>query len=694
MRDLGFPQPSQYRRNPRYINRELSWLQFNSRVLAEAEREDNPLLERAKFLAIFESNLDEFFMVRVSGLFEQLETGFRETSFDGMTVQEQVSMIRDVTVRMRARANWIWEEDLQPALAKQGIRFVNIKKLKAKELEELDQRFDRDIFPLCTPLLLDPSVTFPFISNLSLNLAVQLKEENGSKLARVKIPPNIDRALSIPGRESEFVLLEEVIKRNLPHLFPGVGIGQTALFRVIRDADIEIREFEAADLIRAVEHGLRMRRFGDPVLLEHQSKLTNSAKRVLVDGLELDANMDTIDVEGLVGLGVLWELYKLDRPDLKYPTHRPFKVEDFDDSDTLLAECRKQDILFHHPFDSFDPIETFVESAVYDDNVVGIKQTLYRVGSQSPVVESLLKAAEAGKQVAVMVELKARFDESNNLVWSRALERAGVHVTYGTVDMKTHCKLCLIVRKEEDQVRLYAHIGTGNYNPITSRLYTDIGLLTTDTDICQDVSELFNYLTGYSKQLTYRRLLVAPLDMRERVIEKIERETKNAKAGKPARLIFKINSLVDPEVIDSLFSAAEAGVVVDLICRGICCLRPSYIEQSSNIKVVSIVGQFLEHSRIYYFENAGEPEVFIGSADLMPRNLDRRIEVLSPVSDPSHIEYLRDEVLEHCLKDNVNAWMMGSDDAYRRRANKGSKAPFAVQQYLMKKPAQALALPI
>lgn len=689
MQELGFPQPSQYRRDPKYINRELSWLQFNARVLAESEREDLPLLERAKFLAIFESNLDEFFMVRVSGLFEQLETGFSDTSFDGMTVQEQIAMIREVSLRLRARANLVWKDQLEPALAKEGIRFVPIETLTEKELNDLDLRFDRDIFPLCTPLLLEPAVTFPFISNLSLNVAVELVEGEDRKLARIKIPPNVARAVPIKGRESEFVLLEELIIRNLPHLFPGVEIGQTALFRVIRDADIEIREFEAADLIRAVEQSLRMRRFGDPVLLEHEAKMDEEWKGVLVDGLELDLESDTMSVDGLIGLQVLWELYKLDRPELKFPFHRPFNLEEFSDADKLLATIQRQDVLLHHPFDSFEPVENFVKSAVTDDNVVGIKQTLYRVGAKSPIVETLLKAAEAGKQVAVMVELKARFDESNNLIWSRALERAGVHVTYGSVDMKTHCKLCLLVRNEADKVRLYVHVGTGNYNPETARLYTDIGIFTSDTEICQDVSELFNYLTGYSKQVEYRQLLVAPLDLREKIIEKIARETSNAKAGKPARLIFKLNSVVDPEVIDALYRAADSGVKVDLICRGICCLRPGYIENSSNIQVVSIVGRFLEHSRIYYFQNDGKPEVYIGSADLMPRNLDRRIEVLAPVRDSSQIEYLLEHVLETCLRDNENAWGLGADDAYRRRKAGVSQGKVSVQEYLMEHPALA-----
>ncbi|MFM9873720.1 MAG: polyphosphate kinase 1 [Fimbriimonadaceae bacterium] len=648
----------------RYVNRESSWLQFNSRVLHEAMNKENLLLERVKFLAIFESNLDEFYMVRVSGLIEQEAAGMSKLTPDGLDASQQLVMIAAEVKPLRTKADKAWN-DLRLELDEAGIGLREISDLTTQECEELTQIFERDIFALLTPLMMAPTMTFPFISNRSLNLAVALGEDGSTQWARIKVPPVLARLIPIPGRANQFVLLETLIQENLSHMFPGVRIQGSYLFRVVRDADIEIRELEAADLIDAIEKTLRMRRFGDPVLLEVESAIPDAGRKLLMDNLELQEN-DTVVVDGLLGFDVMWELASLDLPEMKFAAFLPYRNERFCDSESLFAEVRDHDVLVHHPFDDFEPVQAFIRSAATDPRVIGIKQTLYRVGSESPVVESLLAASEAGKQVAVMVELKARFDESNNLVWSRVLERSGVHVTYGTVDMKVHCKLCLVVRKDEDGLRSYAHIGTGNYNPSTAKLYTDVGLFTSDPEICQDITELFNYLTGMSRQVKYRKLLVAPLDLREEIIDRIEREIDVFKSTGRGRIAFKLNSLVDTEVIDALYEASQAGIRVELLVRGICCLRPGVEGLSENISVVSVVGRFLEHSRVYYFENGGAEEAFIGSADMMRRNLDRRIEVLVPVSDLEQIAYLRDEVIGLALEDNQKAWRGMPDGTYER----------------------------
>lgn len=672
----------------RYINRELSWLEFNSRVLAEAENGENPLLERIKFLAIFESNLDEFYMVRVSGLIEQEASGYSERTPDGLTASEQLTAIVQAVRPMRARAARCWEEDLKPALHESGVETIGMGDLTGAERAVLDETFHREIFPLCTPLLLEPVINFPFISNRSLNLAVELADEGGARLARVKIPTVVPRAVAVPGRVATFVMLEDVIAAHLDSLFPGVSVAGSWLFRVVRDADIEIRELEAADLISAVEESLRLRRFGDPVMLEADAALPNEWLSVLTKGLKLDAD-DVFLVDGQLGMDYLWELAAVDRKDLKFPKHVPDRHERLQKADDLFAAIRDGDVLVHHPYDSFRAVERFVDSVASDPRVIGIKQTLYRVGSESPIVESLLAGAEAGKQVAVMVELKARFDESNNLVWSRALERAGVHVSYGMMDMKVHCKLCLVVRKDSDGIRSYVHIGTGNYNPSTARIYTDLGLFTCDEEIVADVTELFNYLTGFSKQANYRKLLVAPINLREGIIDLIEEEVASHRAKGGGHISFKLNSLVDPEVIDALYEASQAGVTVDLVVRGICCLRPGVAGLSENIRVVSVVGRFLEHSRIYCFGRGGSPVAYLGSADMMRRNLDRRIEVLAPVADEGMVAYLRDEVIGSSFRDSVKGWVCLPDGSYRRI--EGASA-FSSQDALMGRGSARLLL--
>lgn len=676
----------------RYLNREISWLQFNRRVLDEARNPNNPLLERAKFLAIFENNLDEFYMVRVSGFIEQFEAGILENTPDGLTPNEQLLMIADTAAPLRREAGRVFEEELRPELQRKGIQLREFEDLTEKQQADLGAYFEREVFPLCTPLILHPAPKAPFISNRSLNLAVELVDDVGEyRLARVKVPNILPRAVRIPGRRSDFVLMEDLIANHLERLFPGVQVLASHVFRVVRDADVEIRELEAADLIATIEQSLKLRRFGDPVLLEVAARTPSKVRRLLLQILELD-DEDMFQLEGLIGLEVLWEIARLDRPDLRFPPHHPHLAEAIATGPALFHTIAQRDVLLHHPYDSFRPVEEFVASAARQDAVIGVKQTLYRVGKESPIVEALLDAAEAGKQVAAMVELKARFDESNNLGWARALERAGVHVTYGFPEMKTHCKLCLVVRRERTGVRQYAHIGTGNYNPATARLYTDLGLFTCDPDITQDISELFNYLTGFSKQTSYRKLLVAPINLREGIVDRIERETEAHRRHGQGRILFKLNSLVDPEVIDALYEASQAGVSIDLIVRGICCLRPGVPGMSDNIRVVSIVGRFLEHSRVFYFANHGDPDVLIGSADLMRRNLDRRIEVLVPIESQELKRRVLEEVLLPCLKDNLQAWELEPDGQYRRRVP-GEDTPYSSQAGLMERPLSGLILP-
>ena len=500
------------------------------------------------------------------------------------------------------------------------------------------------------------------------------------------MPTVIPRFVPIHRRKHEFVLLEDIIAHNIQSLFPGMKIRGVWRFRVLRDADVEIRELEAADLLSSVEETIRLRRFGDPVLLEVSDEIPDRVRKTLMGCLLLDPT-DVFEVSGILGLEALWELNRLDVPGLRFPPLHPILPDGLASADLTFQAINKGEVFLHHPYASFRVIEDFVASAASDPNVIGIKQTLYRVGAESPIVESLLDAAEAGKQVAVMVELKARFDESNNLVWARALERAGVHVTYGFSELKTHCKLCLIVRRVDGQLKMCVHVGTGNYNPTTARLYTDFGLMTADPEITADVLDLFNYLTGFSKQETYRKLLVAPINLREQIIKKIQREIICHRATGKGRVILKLNALVDPEVIDALYEASSAGVKVDLIVRGICCLRAGVPGLSENITVVSVVGRFLEHSRACYFENAGKPELYLGSADLMRRNLDRRVEVLAPVENPELISHIRQQVLDLYLRDNVKAWKALPDGRYERDSLQKGQERFEVQTAFLSKPS-------
>ncbi len=669
----------------RYLNREVSWLNFNKRVLFQASCKDNPVLERLRFLAIFESNLDEFFMVRVSGLMEQQEAQLTELSPDGLTATEQIRLILAMAKQLRDEADGIWANSLLPAINKIGVRLLKPNQVPKQKGIELEKYFDKEVFPLCTPLALKPTNSFPFISNRSLNLAVELTGKRGDrKLARVKIPSVLPRVIWFGAKQNDCILIEDLIALHIGKLFPGIKVRGTHRFRVIRDADIEIQELEAADLISNIEQTIRLRRFGAPVLLECDSTMPKRIKSFLLKSLDLEKE-NSFEVNSVLGMDFCHELASIRRTQHKFQSFAPYISTNIEKSESLFKAISEGEVLVHHPYDSFQSVETFVESAANDKNVVGIKITLYRVGSESPIVESLLQAAEAGKQVAALVELKARFDESNNLVWARALERAGVHVTYGFRDMKTHCKLCLILRQEGSKLKRYAHVATGNYNPETAKQYTDLGLFTANEDVTQDMSELFNLLTGFSQQDRFRKLLFAPLNLREEIIERIRREITSRVSGNRSRIIFKLNSLVDPEVIDALYEASQSGVKIDLIVRGICCLRPGVKGLSENIRVKSIIGRFLEHSRIYYFENGSTPELFIGSADMMRRNLDRRIETLVPVESELQIDYLLNTVLRIYLEDNVKSWELKSNGSYQqvKSKNKGTDA----QQELLAHPA-------
>ncbi len=682
----------------RFFNREISWLDFNQRVLEEAEGEYHPLLERIKFLSIFHSNLDEFFMIRVSGLQEQVEAGVVEPSRDGLTPQEQLSIIRDRVLRLRRRAWSCFVQKLRPALAEAGIHVLEYGATEPSEREGLTQYFLQEVYPILTPLAVDPSHPFPFVSSLSVNLAVIVEGSDGrARFARVKIPGQLPRLIRTTPRtrgrsrrkdqQVRFVWLEDVVAAHLGELFRGMRVVSSYPFRVIRDADHEIREDEADDLLQSVESVLRRRRFGSVSQLELDASTPASVEDLLVSNLEMSPE-DCYRCEGALGLSDIMQLMDLDRPDLKDKPYRPRTPDRLTEDSNVFACVRQRDVLLHHPFDSFAPVITFVEDAVGDPSVQAIKQTIYRVGTDSPIVAALQAAGENGKQVAVIVELKARFDEENNIVWARALEKAGVHVVYSDVNLKVHCKLLMVVRREDGRTRRYVHLGTGNYNARTAQLYTDFGLFTCDDAIADDVSSLFNALTGYSEDLSFKKLLVSPHGIRRGLAERIAREIEWARKGEPARLIFKMNSLTDFDCSERLYEASQAGVKVDLIVRGSCCLVPGVAGMSENISVRSIVGRFLEHDRVYYFRNGGNEEVWLGSADLMPRNLDRRYEVLFPIEDEELRRWLVDVYLAVYLRDNCSARVLGSDGAYRR-LTPGEEPAVNAQEWLMTHPRKA-----
>jgi polyphosphate kinase len=653
-----------------FINRELSWLSFNQRVLAQAQDTSHPLLERVKFLGITGTNLDEFFMVRVATILKKFRAGIEEVSIDGLTTDQELATIRGRALAQMDEQTACWRESLRPLLAAEGIHFLEPADYTPAIDTWLAQYFKDHIFPVLTPLAFDPGHPFPYISNLSMNLAVRVRHAGRTKFARVKVPGMLPRFIELPANQSPqggvaYVFLEDVIRRNIQQLFPGTQVEGTHLFRIIRDTDMVIQEDEADDLLETVDRGLKQLRYGALSLLQVEADMPKRVLSILIENFEVDEDVVARSSDRF-GYGDWHTLNKLHRPALKYPTFTPRTLWAPDETDKVFDQIADQDFLVHHPFDSFTSVETFLRAAVEDPHVIAIKITLYRIGANSPLVDMLIAAAEQGKQVAVVVELKARFDERNNIAWATRLESAGIHVVYGLMNLKVHCKLCLVVRKETDGIHRYAHVATGNYNRVTTQVYTDLGLFTADEGVLDDITEVFNSLTGYSSKRSYNALLVAPIGLRQGVRALVEREIEHAKAGRPARMIIKNNAVADQGMIKTLYRASQAGVQVDMIVRGVCCLRPGIPGISDRIKVRSIVGQFLEHSRIYYFENGGAPEVYIGSADLMERNLDRRVEVLCPVTDPALGQLLRDAVLEVLLSDTDRAWELQTDGSYVR----------------------------
>ncbi|MBN2848495.1 MAG: polyphosphate kinase 1 [Coriobacteriia bacterium] len=673
-----------------YVNRELALLAFQDRVLEEAVDQRNPLLERAKYLAIFSSNISEFYMVRVAGLRQQIAASVTGLSDDGLTAAEQLAAVRERVPQMLGRARETFH-GLKAELADAGIHLLDYADLDDAQRAVADEYFRVDVFPVLTPLAFDPGRPFPHISNRSMNLAVVVKGPDGQeRFARVKVPSALPRLVPLETKESRgtrehaFVWLEQLVIAHVGTLFPGFQVIAAHPFRITRDAEMVIQELEADDLLETIEQGVRQRRFGSVVRMTVDPTMPPFIRDILVENLKMDS-ADVVTIEPPLGMSELFAIAKIDRPDLKYATFVPELTVDLGDGDEvdIFTAIREHDILLHHPFESFQPVVSFIRQAAHDPDVLAIKMTLYRVGTDSPIVEALMDAALAGKEVACLVELKARFDEESNIEWARALEAAGVHVVYGLVGLKTHSKVALVVRREGGKIRRYVHVGTGNYNVVTATLYTDLGLLTADAKMGADASELFNLVTGYAATSSYRRFLVAPVEMRDRIAALIRREMDHAAAGAEAHIIFKMNSLVDRSMIALLYEASQAGVRIDLIVRGICCLRPGMPGVSENITVTSIVGRFLEHSRIYYFVNGGSPEVYIGSADLMPRNLDRRVEVLAPVEAPALVKRMREEILGTYLADNVRVRRMLPDGTYERLAPAEGEEPLDSQEVLL-----------
>jgi polyphosphate kinase len=660
----------------RFSNRELSWLAFNARVLALGEDRGQPLMERMKFLAIFASNLDEFYMVRVAGLKRRADMGLQVSSADGLTPRETLARLSERIRELVDRHARCFLEDIEPALGEEGIRIVRWSALDDDEKLRLGNYFRSKVFPVLTPLAVDPAHPFPYISGLSLNLAVLVRDSDAGvqRFARVKVPNNVPRfvVVSQNATEAEFLPIEELIAEHLSTLFPGMQVVEHHVFRVTRNADLEVEEDRDEDLLQALERELARRRFGPAVRLEVASDIDDQVLELLVSEIDVSPD-DVLRVPGLLDLSALWEIYDVDRPTLKERAFVPATPPRFADGETpksVFATLREGDVLAHHPYESFaTSVQRFIEQAAADPNVLAIKQTLYRTSGDSPIVDALIDAAEAGKQVVALVEIKARFDEQANIKWARALERAGCHVVYGVVGLKTHCKTALVVRQEGSNIRRYAHIGTGNYNPKTARLYEDLGLFTADPSICADLTDLFNVLTGYSRQTEYRSLLVAPHGVRAGLIDRIEREIAHAEAGLEAHIQIKSNHLVDEQTIDALYRASQAGVRVDLLIRTFCTIKSGVPGLSENINTRSILGRFLEHSRVFYVANNGEPEYWIGSADLMHRNLDRRVEVMCPVIDVPAQEHIR-SFMDLAFDDETAAWVQQPDDRWVRTGHR------------------------
>jgi polyphosphate kinase len=667
-----------------FINRELSWLEFNHRVLEEAQDERHPLLERVKFLSIVSSNLDEFFMIRVAAIREQIIADVVEYTPDGLVPQQQISAIHErVQMMVKEMSDCFWK-DLHPKLMQEGIQLLHIDQLNDEDKAKLSTLFAASIFPVLTPLAFDPGHPFPYISNLSLNLAVVVTSKNGDeRFARVKVPDVLPRLIQIPNGHPgvdtfRYVWLEDLIASNLTLLFPGMTVKESYVFRVTRNADIEIQEDEAEDLISSIEESIRLRKFGSVVRVGVQETMPARIRDILIENLEVTKE-DVYPIKQPLGLNHVMSLLKIPRPELKDPPFIPAHQVSDEGSEDIFSTVQRGDILLHHPYDSFSPVVQFLKNASTDPDVLAIKQTLYRIGKESPLIPLLIQAAENGKQVAVLVELKARFDEENNIGWAKQLEGAGVHVVYGLVGLKTHAKMALIVRKEPGGLKRYVHLGTGNYNPTNARIYTDYSLFTCREDITNDVSEVFNFLTGYSRKESFTTLSVAPITLRRDIGALIERETAVAREGREARMVLKMNSLTDQKVIEQLYEASKAGVTVDLIIRGVCCLRPGLPGVSERIRVISIVGRYLEHSRVFWFRNDGSPKLFLSSADLMGRNLDRRVELMFPVDDPAMAQQIFTETLESALRDTVGARQLLPDGQYITVSVPASEEPFESQ---------------
>jgi polyphosphate kinase len=684
-----------------YINRELSLLRFHGRVLEEASDSSVPLMERIKFLAIVSNNLDEFFMTRVAGLWEQVRAGTSDLPADGITPQEQLDAIRGLVLSMMQQQRQIYS-DLLPFLSEHGIYLPNVADLPHDYQTAVNHYFTREIFPVLTPLGVDPGRPFPFISNLSLNLAIGLETPDGRpRFARVKMPigvlprfislrtimEQVNRGETLNGRYADlnntFLYLEDMIAANLPALFPGMVIKEHAVFRVTRNADFDIAEEEASDLLETIESSLQLRRFGMITRVTVEQDMSESLRRQLIDNLNI-SRTSVFDIPFPLGMADLFSLYaQVDAPSLRDQPFVPRRPRSLSAGSDIFAAIRERDILLYHPYDSFLPVVDFIEAAARDPQVLAIKCTLYRLGSKSPIVPALLEARQQGKQVAALVELKARFDEENNITWARAMEAEGVHVIYGFQGLKTHSKVMLVVRKESDGLRRYIHLSTGNYNATTARLYTDLALLTCREDLADDATQLFNRLTGFAPGAHYSKLMVAPEYFRKQFTALIEREIGHARAGQPARLVFKMNALVDPRMIRKLYEASMAGVEVELIVRGVCCLRPGIPGVSERIRVRSIVGRFLEHARVYYFFNGGNEEIYLGSADLMGRNLDRRVETVFPIESAALKADIRDIILGKQLEDNLKARVLQADGTYWRIRPQEDETPLDSQQWFV-----------
>ena len=682
-----------------FINRELGLLEFQRRVLEEAQNESNPLLERVKFLSIFGSNMDEFFMVRVSGIRKLVEAHILDAGCDNMPPTEVLAATRKLSLELYKEALNHFHKKIRPLLDKSGIHIMDYARLSESQKKRVNDHFKEVIYPVLTPLAFEPGHSFPHISNLSLNLAIVIKDEKGKyQFARVKVPDTLPRLVPIKRSSGGvrkngtipyhhyFVCLEQVIAANISSLFSGLKVVDVHPFRIIRDAEMEIQEIEADDLLETMQQSILERKFGSVVQVAINESMPEEIRDLLTENLEIKAN-DEYVLPAPLGLVNLFQLYtSVERNDLKFPPYKAFIPKAFQiasANNDIFDAIQQKNILLHQPYDSFNPVVDFLYAAARDPQVLAIKQTIYRIGRNAAVIDALIEAADHGKEVAVLMELKARFDEESNIGWARMLEHAGVHVVYGVAGLKTHCKIIMVVRQEGEGIRRYIHLSTGNYNAVTSLIYEDIGMFTCDEAIGKDATDLFNYLTGYSTNQVYQKLLVAPLKLRQKLEELLQREIGYAKTGQKAHLIFKTNSLVDPDLIRMLYEASQAGVKVDLLVRGICCLQAGIKGLSDQIRVISIVGRYLEHSRVYYFLNNGKEEIYLSSADLMTRNLDHRVEIMFPVDNPAQVHYLRYDVLENYFKDNIRARIMQPDGSYVRVKSVNGK-PFDVQDWLMK----------